>query len=367
MKAFPTVVASRDGERVLRIVEFQGVDHVPNRDAVAYYFSSTDLNGDRIRFGVMFSGTVLAVGAEAFGLPVIPDRETRLVTFALAAVGDYLDDGAVLEPTPPSTPAHWIECFSPHFQSWADREAADDASLERYLRVHLFEAWRADQGTWEMSLSDLLRLGRPMASAIRVLELGDGDLWEIVDRADDVVRLKPSKQLIRAAQGGDKAASLPSSSEPTKETEPVDVPNEPPSFVYVDESRLADLRRLESSEYDLRKVIALCEELNICYRSQCYHAVAALTRALLDHIPPIFGFDTFVKVANNYAAGRSLKACLERLQGSARDIADTHLHQVIRRTESLPTRTQVNFSNDLDMLLAESIRTLEDGGRSSGT
>ena len=73
------------------------------------------------------------------------------------------------------------------------------------------------------------------------------------------------------------------------------------------------------------------------------------------------------ELTNNYAGGRSLKACLGRLQGSARDIADTHLHQAIRRTESLPTRTQVNFSNDLDMLLAELIRTLEDGGRSSAS
>ena len=105
-------------------------------------------------------------------------------------------------------------------------------------------------------------------------------------------------------------------------------------------------------------IIALCEELNICYRSQCYHAVAALTRALLDHVPPVFGYGTFAEVANNYNGGQSFKDCMQHLENAARRIGDMHLHLQIRAKESLPTRTQVNFAPEMDMLLAEVVRIL---------
>src|SRR5439155_18425212 len=127
-----------------------------------------------------------------------------------------------------------------------------------------------------------------------------------------------------------------------------------------------DLRRANSSKYDLRKLISLCEELNICYRSQCYHGVAALTRTLIDHVTPIFGQRTFAEVANNYAGTKSFKDCVQRLEGSARDIGDMHLHTPIRRSESLPTRTQVNFSNDVDVLLAEIVRVLAEEAKGDG-
>lgn len=84
---------------------------------------------------------------------------------------------------------------------------------------------------------------------------------------------------------------------------------------------------------------------------------AALVRALIDHVPPIFGARTFAEVVNN-VGGKSIKESLQRLETSSRHIADSVLHQQIRRRESVPNGTQVNFSNDLDVLLAEIIRKL---------
>jgi hypothetical protein len=86
--------------------------------------------------------------------------------------------------------------------------------------------------------------------------------------------------------------------------------------------------------------------------------VAALTRALLDHVPPIFGKRTFAEVANNYGGPKSFQNAMKHLDNSARNIGDTHLHVQIRARESLPTLTQVNFSNDLDVLLGEVVRLL---------
>ena len=127
---------------------------------------------------------------------------------------------------------------------------------------------------------------------------------------------------------------------------------------YVDLDRIEELRAISSTQFDLAKLVELCEEINRCYTSECYLAVAMLIRAVLDHVPPIFKCGSFVEVANNYG-GRSLKRSLQHLQNSSRNIADAHLHLPIRSRESLPNKTQVNFSNDLDVLLAEVVRILK--------
>jgi hypothetical protein len=50
---------------------------------------------------------------------------------------------------------------------------------------------------------------------------------------------------------------------------------------------------------------------------------------------------------------------MEHLDKSLRKIADAHLHPQIRKKEILPNKTQVNFSNDLDVLLSEIVRILK--------
>lgn len=126
---------------------------------------------------------------------------------------------------------------------------------------------------------------------------------------------------------------------------------------YVDKSRIARLRQVRSPNFNLQRLIRLCEELNKCSAAGAFCASAALVRAVIDHIPPIFGARTFAEVANN-VGGKSNMASLLRLETSSRNIADSVLHQQIRKREVVPNRTQVNFSNDLDVLLAEIIRRL---------
>lgn len=131
-----------------------------------------------------------------------------------------------------------------------------------------------------------------------------------------------------------------------------------PAFSYVDLNRINELKAIKSPKFDLTKLIALCEELNIAFANSCYLSVAMITRAILDHIPPIFNLGNFSEVANNYG-GKSIKHSLQNLQNSFRNIADAYLHQHIRDKETLPNKTQVNFSNDLDVLLAEIVRVLK--------
>ncbi len=124
----------------------------------------------------------------------------------------------------------------------------------------------------------------------------------------------------------------------------------------IDTARLSEVRTLQGTRYDLTRLVQLCEGLNACYQVGAYHAVIMLTRAILDHVPPLFGCKSFTEVANSYAGTRSFKQSMDHLQGGARNIADQHLHSQIRAVESLPNATQVNFSQHLDLLLAEIVR-----------
>jgi hypothetical protein len=127
---------------------------------------------------------------------------------------------------------------------------------------------------------------------------------------------------------------------------------------FIAPSRIAELSAKTPTAFDLRRLIRMCEEVNICYRDECYLAVAMLTRAILDHVPPIFGKGSFAEVANSYGGGQSFKASIQHLENSARNIANSHLHQHIRRKEVLPSKTQISFQQDMDVLLAEIIRIL---------
>lgn len=129
----------------------------------------------------------------------------------------------------------------------------------------------------------------------------------------------------------------------------------------VDADRLEALRQLRPKAYDLARLVRLCEELNICYGAGAYHGAILITRALLDHVPPLFNVRTFGDIANNYRGGRSFREAMVHLQNGARKIADLHLHTQVRSSEALPNQTQVNFSPYLDVLLAEIIRIQEKG------
>lgn len=123
----------------------------------------------------------------------------------------------------------------------------------------------------------------------------------------------------------------------------------------ISDDRLNELRSLTPTQFDFRKLIRLCEEINTSYSSGCYFAAAMLIRAVLDHVPPIFGKNNFDEVANNYG-GKSFKGAMQHLQSASRNVADGHLHQQIRKSETLPTAQQVNCGQQLDVLLSEIVR-----------
>lgn len=128
--------------------------------------------------------------------------------------------------------------------------------------------------------------------------------------------------------------------------------------VYIDPTRISELNDINSSDLDLKKLVVLCEELNAAYTNGSKHSMAFLVRAIIDHVPPIFGCKNFGEVTNNYAGGGSFKQSMKNLDNSSRKIADKHLHTQVKKKEALPTLKQVDFSPDLDVLLAEILQKL---------
>lgn len=137
----------------------------------------------------------------------------------------------------------------------------------------------------------------------------------------------------------------------------------PTAALYVDGQRLAELRSISSAAWDLRRLIRMCEELNASFAGANFHATAMLVRAITDHVPPVFGASSFPAYASSIAS-RSTKGTMERLAKSLRDIADGALHIQMRAQETLPTSTQVDFRQELDVLLGEVVRLLS--SRASG-
>jgi len=153
--------------------------------------------------------------------------------------------------------------------------------------------------------------------------------------------------IVRAAVGSIRSRAAHSSNRPA---------GTPAASPYVNLALIEQLRSVQSPLWDLRRLVRMCEELNSVFAAGNCHATVMLLRAILDHVPPIFGAPNFGQFAAT--AGRSLKASMERLDKSSRDIADRWLHQQIRKSESLPTMTQVDFRQELDALLGEVVGTL---------
>lgn len=127
--------------------------------------------------------------------------------------------------------------------------------------------------------------------------------------------------------------------------------------VYVDPSRITELRHLTGPRFSTVKLVRLCEELNACMATESYLAAIMLLRAIKDHVPPIFGCQSFNQVVSQ-TNGKSFHSQLERLNSQAKDVADRFLHGPIGSTEGLPKFTQVDFRSELDALLGEVVAHL---------
>jgi hypothetical protein len=127
---------------------------------------------------------------------------------------------------------------------------------------------------------------------------------------------------------------------------------------YIDSSIIEKLNQNQNKKYDLTKVIQFCREINGTFKSGYYLSTALLIRALINHIPPVFGHERFDQVVSQ--STKSRKELFKPLDDIARDIADLHTHDTIRHKENLPTKRQLEpFKANIEVLLQEIITDLQ--------
>jgi hypothetical protein len=130
---------------------------------------------------------------------------------------------------------------------------------------------------------------------------------------------------------------------------------------YIDLARLRDLTGADRKQFDCTRLIVMCEELNECASRGNAHAVIMLTRAILDHVPPAFGFKSFAQLAANYGGDgeKSFKKAMERLDKHTKEVAHRLLHGHISKSEVAPTMSEVSYPGELNTLLSELYRRLK--------
>lgn len=193
-------------------------------------------------------------------------------------------------------------------------------------------------------LYGFLDLVRPFVAAVR--RIGDPDLSDQVSKLDlDVDTITGAYTLKAELQGA--IDHLHEAS-----TDPAYGKSIRANTAFLEPSVLAALRQAQAQKFDCTKLVRFCEELNDNYGRGNYLSCALLIRAVVNHVPPVFGCRTFTEVTAQ--SGKSLKAVFERLDDNARLIADLHSHALIRAKESLPTKHQVEpYKASFELLIQE--------------
>lgn len=115
----------------------------------------------------------------------------------------------------------------------------------------------------------------------------------------------------------------------------VAAPAEPAKNSYVNAEVLASIRAMSGLlPFDLSKFVQLLEELDGSVQAGYVYGTHALLRAVLDHIPPIFGQPHFDAVASNYPWSRTDRKYMQRL-AVFRAQADDALHRQIGKTRDV--------------------------------
>jgi hypothetical protein len=112
------------------------------------------------------------------------------------------------------------------------------------------------------------------------------------------------------------------------------------------------LKESKPNAFDASRLAEYCREINSGFAHGNLISCLLLMRAVLNHVPPVFGQTDFSQVVAH--ASRSLKENFEHLDDSLRKIGDLYTHQHMRPKDHLPTPGQVrNFGPQFELLLQE--------------
>ncbi len=102
---------------------------------------------------------------------------------------------------------------------------------------------------------------------------------------------------------------------------------------------VARVTSLSGQSFNLAKLTRFTVELNENYSRGNYLSCALLIRAIINHVPPLFGHRAFSQVVAG--SSRSVKGILGPLEEGARDIGDLHSHEIVDAYSTPPTKNQI--------------------------
>ncbi|WP_180288951.1 hypothetical protein [Streptomyces sp. ScaeMP-e48] len=129
--------------------------------------------------------------------------------------------------------------------------------------------------------------------------------------------------------------------------------------VYVNADLIEELEQKQGqTTWSLDKLLQLLRELNDCYAEDHVYACHALVRAVIDHVPPILGANSFESAVSNYKWTRTDKKYMTRLL-EFKNQADDVLHRRIRPSKDvIAMHDLLPFGAYLNALLRECIDKL---------
>jgi len=129
---------------------------------------------------------------------------------------------------------------------------------------------------------------------------------------------------------------------------------------FVEPALIDRISSMNPLQFNVSKLASFAQELNENYQRGNYLSCALLIRAIINHVPPIFGQGTFSQVVAH--SSRSVKAILRNLEEGARDIGDLHSHEIVDKFSGPPTKNQVDpYKPNIDILFREIERNLSSG------
>lgn len=129
---------------------------------------------------------------------------------------------------------------------------------------------------------------------------------------------------------------------------------------FISNDFFANLKEIHHKDFDTTRLIKFCKEINENFGLQNYSSVIILCRAILDHCPPIFGYQNFESLKAQMPKS-SFQKIVSRLDDSLKQIAGHHIHKQIGPKEVLPVIEEIDFKSDVNFLIGRIIERLSKG------
>jgi hypothetical protein len=126
------------------------------------------------------------------------------------------------------------------------------------------------------------------------------------------------------------------------------------TVMYINQEILESFIKKHDS-FNYKKLIKILGELNYNFAAGYQYASSMLIRAVLDHIPPIFGYTSFEEVVNNYSWDKTDKEYMKKLL-DFKNNADDALHRQISEDQDLLEMDNLPNSNRINRLLQECLK-----------